>query len=179
VDQPFEPLKFKELMLYVAQRSLSDERFGSVKLNKILFFADVLAFANYGQPITAARYQKQPWGPTARALPPLVDELLRDGDAAMAPRAVFDYTRKALVPLRQPNLELFRGQEIAIVDAVIDSLRGQDAGEVSELTHALVGWKLAELGEDIPYEAVLVDDREATPEQIARGLELAERFDWP
>jgi hypothetical protein len=179
VDQEYDALKFKELVLHVALRSASDERFGQVKLNKILFYADFLAYAHFGEAITGARYQKGQWGPIAVPLVPVLDELLLHRDAAVVPRGYYGREQRVVVAARQPDLDRFRAREIALVDDVIDALRGKDASEVSELSHTLVGWKLAELGEDIPYETVFLEDRDPTPEEIERGLELAERFGWP
>src|SRR3954469_19633300 len=80
----FQRRKFKELMLYFSQRGLDDGLvIGSTKLNKLLFFADFRAFSEIGQPITGARYQKLEWGPAARELLPIRDELLKDGEAEL------------------------------------------------------------------------------------------------
>ena len=179
VDVAQDMVKFKELVLYISHRSSDDPGFGQVKLNKLLFFCDTMAFAHLGQPITGVRYQKQRLGPTARALPPVLNELLRDEEIVMVQRPYFTKTQRAVVPRRRARLDRFTGDEIALVEEVLGALHGKDASEVSYLSHALVGWKLAEIGEDIPYEAALLSDDPPSDEQVARGVELAERFNWP
>lgn len=55
VPQPtFDPAKFKALMLYAAEKSRGDPRFGAIKLNKILFFSDFLSYGLTGRAVTAA-----------------------------------------------------------------------------------------------------------------------------
>ncbi len=44
--------KLRELVLYIADKCEEDRTFGAVKLNKILFYADFISFAEYGEPIT-------------------------------------------------------------------------------------------------------------------------------
>lgn len=53
-------------MLYIAKRSLTDPYFGYVKLNKILFYADFVAYGELGKPITGATYIRNLYGPTPR-----------------------------------------------------------------------------------------------------------------
>ena len=75
----FQSRKFKELMLYFSQRGLDEGLvIGSTKLNKLLFFTDFRAYAELGSPVTGATYQRLQWGPAARQLLPMRDEMLRD-----------------------------------------------------------------------------------------------------
>ena len=71
--------KLRELILFVADRC-TEEEISDTLLNKVLFFSDAFALQQLGKPITGARYQKQPRGPTARALVPLRDEMIGNGD---------------------------------------------------------------------------------------------------
>nr|MBC8452856.1 DUF4065 domain-containing protein [Chloroflexota bacterium] len=54
----FSGRKFRELLLYVSERSKEDPRYGATKLNKILYYADFGAFRILGAPITGARYRR-------------------------------------------------------------------------------------------------------------------------
>src|ERR1700733_10925348 len=60
--------RFAELMLYVSEKCASDPKFGATKLNKILFYADFLAYAELGNSITGFEYQKLPHGPAPRRI---------------------------------------------------------------------------------------------------------------
>ena len=62
--------RFKELVLYVCEKCVADPRFGATKLNKILYFADFLAYAESGEPITGMEYRENLNGPARRRLLP-------------------------------------------------------------------------------------------------------------
>lgn len=51
--------KLRELVLYVCTASEGDESFGSVKLNKLLFYSDFLSYLQHGIPITGQEYQSR------------------------------------------------------------------------------------------------------------------------
>jgi hypothetical protein len=170
----FDSKKFQELVLYVADRSVDDPHFGATKLNKILFYSDFAAYASLGSPITGADYQKLEHGPAPRQYKPIERDLLLEGAAALTPVMRFTYTQQRLTALREPNLNLFSGEEIAIVDQVIGALRNANAAEVSERSHGTVGWRAASVNETIPYGAAfllaptpLTEDEEAVAQALA------------
>jgi hypothetical protein len=164
--------KLKELILYVAKRSFDDPFYGAVKLNKILFFSDFLAFKKLGKAITGHPYRKLDFGPAPVRLQEIRDELIRDGDAARQMTEIAGFRQDRLVHLRDPDLSQFNGDEIAIVDEMIDFLRNKTATEVSEFSHRFIGWQIARVGEVIPYETVYIVNREPTEAEKAYALTL-------
>lgn len=175
----FDEKKFKELILYASERLFDDPKFGATKLNKVLYFSDFLAFARLGKPITGATYQKLEKGPAPKQLLPARDALVDQGDAEYVERAYFrNYAQKRIIPQRAADLSLFAAEEIAIVDEVIEDLRDRSATEVSELSHASVGWRIARLGAEIPYESALLSDEPLSEEDVERGRALAREHGW-
>jgi hypothetical protein len=167
--------KFKELILYIAQKSEGDPTFGATKLNKILFFCDFLSYRAYGESITGQRYFKLPHGPAPRALLPVVKELEAEGACVKAKRSYFGRPQEPLFARREANIDIFKSRDIALVDTVVQQLRGNDASEVSNLSHEFIGWELADDQEDIPYETVFLGDPRKltlTEEEIQYGQEL-------
>lgn len=164
----FHEEKFKELLLYVATRCETNPRFGATKLNKVLFYADFLAFARWGSPITGARYQRLQWGPAPRQLPPMVQRLMRAGDAYIEPVG----RQKRLVAMRPPSLSCFTQVELDLVNEVIERLWNHTAVEVSDLSHEMVGWRAFATKEDIPYPTVFVSAQAPTEDDIewAQGI---------
>jgi len=150
----------KELILYIARKSEEDERFGAVKLNKILFFSDFLSYAETGKAITGQAYQKLDFGPAPNQLLPLRDAMVAAGHLAIQERKHFGYPQQRPIALREPDLTTFTGAEIELVNFVMEKLAGLSATEVSELSHRFSGWQLAETKEEIPYSVALL----ATPE---------------
>jgi len=147
----YDKNKLGELILYVALKCHADPNFGKVKLNKILFYADFNAYMKRGKSITEAVYKKREFGPCAHQFMPVVDTLEAAGRAAWQRASVGPHTQHRLVALEEPNLDLFAGGEVAIVDDVIEQLAGKTGTQISEESHELPGWRFAELGADIPY----------------------------
>lgn len=155
---PFNSEKFKELICYVAKQSEGDPSFGSIKLNKILFYADFAAYRDLGQPITGACYQKFREGPAPRELLAARDELIASGDVRVEERPYFTGVQKRIEvsERRVPDRELFEPNEVEIVDSVIRAFYGKTAREVSDFSHREPGWALAEDRETIPYETAWI-----------------------
>ena len=170
--------KLRELILYISQKCATDPTFGATKLNKILFFADFLAYANLGKAITNFDYQKLPQGPAPRRLVPVRDQMIADGELVIQQvRLLRGNVQKRTVNLRPPDLTIFSGDEIALVDEVIEALEGAKAEAVSELTHRMLGWKLVDEGESIPYNTIFLSNEPLTEAETQRGRELARLFD--
>lgn len=153
----FKREKFIELVLYVSERSETDPKFGETKLNKLLFYADFLAYRDLGRSITGARYQKLRFGPAAVAMKPIQDELIEKQQLVIRPGIRGGHEQKKPIALRDPDLSKFSGEEIALVDGVMKAFWDLDATQVSDLSHHEIGWRLGHLGEDIPYETVFVE----------------------
>lgn len=163
-DFTFEREKFVELVLYFSKRGIDEGLvIGSTKLNKLLFFSDFRAFAKLGEPLTGARYQRLEWGPAPRALLPVREELLGDGEVQF--RDSEDWNQ-VLEPLRDPDMSLFSDDERFIIDEVFDELRPFNATAASDYSHTKSpGWNAADDYEDIPYETARIST-ERPPEFV-------------
>lgn len=167
--------KFRELILYVTHCCADDSSFGDTHLNKVLFFSDAFAVQHLGEPITGARYQKLKWGPAARPLLPVRDEMVEEGvvEVAMVGR------RRVTRPLRKPATSMFSERQLELVDEVIALMRGKWAATVSDESHLnSPGWNLVEMNEDIPLESQLISRTPPPDRVLARGRELAVKFGW-
>jgi Protein of unknown function (DUF4065) len=166
--------KFKELVVFISQRCEGDPAFGATKLNKLLFYADFIAFLKTGKAITWHKYRRLENGPVPRRLVPIIRELETDGTIITVTRDHFGFQQKRTVARRDANLAAFSGEEIALVTKLIEEFWGQSAQSVSNESHEFIGWKIAEDGEDIPYEMALVRLEKPTPADmaVAEGLSL-------
>lgn len=171
--------KLRELILYVVNALADDRTFGSVKLNKVLFFADFLAYQDLGEPITDVEYMKLDHGPAPRRMLPVRDELFDEGAAAMDERTYLGHRQKRVIALREADLSRFSPDELKLVDEIIEACRGQSAAQVSELAHsAFVGWRVATRGETIPYTSVFLSTDEPTEEELENVDELIAERGW-
>ena len=180
-NHKFEEKKFRELLIYITATCENHSLFGAVKLNKVLFYSDFLAYKQLGKSITGADYLALERGPGPRRLVPIREDMIQKRDIAPDNRM----SQNRLVPLRDPDLSLFSAQEIAIVDKIIRRFKDENAGSVSELSHAFLGWKAARAeGEikntniSIPYETVFVKSPPLDEFEAAHGLDLAGKYGW-
>ena len=176
----FKSRKFKELILYFSKRGIDESLvIGSTKLNKLLFFTDFRAFAELGEPVTGARYQKLEFGPAARELLPVRNELLSDGEVRFRGHSDDDLS-DVLVPITEPNLEaVLSDEERRIADDVFVELRPYNATATSDYSHLKsAGWRVVDLHDDIPYESAFIVTDPPPVEAIELGRELAAKYDW-
>jgi hypothetical protein len=99
--------------------------------------------------------------------------MVRAGDLAVQPvKLVSGHTQHRSVNLREARLDLFTPWQIALVDSIIEKFWGFNADEVSDFSHKMVGWKIADPGESIPYESVFISAEALTEADIQRAKEL-------
>ncbi|CAN5789844.1 hypothetical protein BH23ACT11_BH23ACT11_29620 [soil metagenome] len=168
--------RLRELILYIADKCEYDRTFGAVKLNKILFFADFVSFAEYGESITGIRYKKYQQGPVPTALRSLRDEMESKGDIVLKKKEYHGRTQNRVISLREPDFDKFRARDIALVDKVIEMLWERNAVQVSEMSHNKA-WKNASEGEAIPYEASFVSDEPLTERDIIIAEEMIAEYE--
>ncbi len=169
--------KLAELILYISQKCATDPKFGAIKLNKILYLSDFLSFGNFGEPITGVEYQHLRLGPAPRRLVPVREALQSAGKLVVQNLPLRSGKKQTrTVNLTDPNLKLFSGREIALVDSVIEDLWNLDAEESSEFSHRFVGWKMTNEGENIPYGSIFISDEPLSPAEIFRGQQLAKEL---
>jgi hypothetical protein len=170
--------KLGELILLVAELSQDDPAFGDVKLNKLLFFSDFLAFTNLGRAITGVDYFKLEHGPAPRRMLPVRAELVRRGAVRTEQRGVA-YPRTVTVPLRPANRRLFSRRELDLVAEVVELFDHADATTISDISHRVsAGWNLVGLKEAIPYETALIVTEPPPLAALEFGRDLARQHGW-
>lgn len=177
LSRPDPDNRLKELILHIARQCEGDEAFGAVKLNKILFNADFTAYVKFGRPITGLEYFALEYGPAPRHLKPVLADMVRRKEAAFREDDFHGYRQRRTFALREADLSLFDGEEIALVDHIIRDWRDRTGTELSDASHRFIGWKVAAEGETIPYSVALVCRREPTKkeQEVAKRLEQSLR----
>ena len=160
-EQPFDKQKFKELVLYITEKCETDPSFGVTKLNKLLYYCDFMAYVELGKAVTGAGYQRREFGPAPKVLLPLRSEMASEGSLYIREVSKYGYQQKRPMALRSADLAAFSGEEIALIDTIIDACWDMDASQISEMSHRDIGWQLAQDGETIPYETAFIVSIEA------------------
>lgn len=153
--QTFDQAKFNELVHYICHKSDKD-MLGAVKLNKILWFSDTLNFLSWGSSITGETYKKRQLGPVPHHIMHSLEQLEQEGFLSITEKPAYGYTKREYVSLKSPNIDIFKSHEISLIDEVIETItKNHTATSISELTHDDI-WEMAEIGETIPYETIMV-----------------------
>jgi hypothetical protein len=164
--------KLKELIIYISSMMEKDEVFGVTKLNKILFRADFTAYVQLGKAITGVQYFALYNGPAPRPMKRLLEMMRKNREIVFREEQYMGGTQQRIIPLRQANLTKFSTNELDLIFRVIHHYWGKSGTTMSNESHEFLGWSLARLQETIPYYVALIGDRDPTPDEINRGLEL-------
>jgi hypothetical protein len=148
--------KLRELIVYLAQRSAEDPRFGRVKMAKLLFFCDFAAAADLGESITGACYRKKPHGPLADEELLALRDLRDSGSIDVQEVNVFGHAQKHIVAWRDADISWLTPAQHELIDSMIERHWDDDAKTLSELSHEFPGWALAGMNDPIPYYTVFI-----------------------
>jgi hypothetical protein len=165
----------RELILYISDQCEEDKGFGLTKLNKILYFADFMSYARYGEPITGVSYIKLPKGPVPQPMLAVRKQMEADLEILIRLRDYHGYPQHRVIALREANLEKFKPRDIALIDSVIRKLADETAAEVSARSHGRA-WRAVRNHERIPYNAVFISDEGITEEDRALTAELFPQY---
>jgi hypothetical protein len=164
--------KLRELIIYIATLSAQDPNFGATKLNKLLFYADFLAYQRFGKAITAQEYQALPQGPVPKHLKPVMEKMKRAGDLREERRKYGRFQQIRPVTARTADLSKFSGPEVDLVRDVVQRFWNLNATQISNESHLFLGWQIGIQGETIPYSTVLIGSRKPTEAERKKGRAL-------
>lgn len=77
------------------------------------------------------------------------------------------FPQKKVIPLCEPKLDKLNGEEMKIIDRVINRLSAMSAYQVSEYSHEDLPWKATEDGKEINYELVFYRNQKHAVSQTA------------
>lgn len=172
-----KPAKLKAIVHHVIATT-DPARLGSVRLNKILWYADTISYRTDGHPITGETYVKRPRGPVAKHMLKVLGDLEHDNAIAIRRQSKFGKEMNAYMALTEANTGALTPDELALVDEVRDVIcNAHTADSISALSHDQV-WEAANLGEIIPLSASLVADAgEPTDEMLKWAASVVARYE--
>lgn len=161
VPVPPDPTKMKELILHVATVCASDPHCGAVKLAKILFYADFLAYLKRGRSITGQPYFAIKAGPAPQQYLPISEEMKEAGEIEFQESDVgFGNPMVRVRALRKADLSKLTSEDLETVSEVIIKTKKLTGGQLTKRAHAFKGWEVAwNKGNrtPIPYAWALLD----------------------
>lgn len=146
--------KFKALVHHVVSSCDDPNRLGAIRLNKILWFADSIAYRQQGASITGETYVKRQHGPVPKHILATLRELQDEGAILVSEKeTVFGHKMRHFHSLKKPSDELFSPMEIQVVDILLKEIcTNHTASSISDVSHDQV-WDAANMGEEIPFFA--------------------------
>ena len=169
--------KFKALVHHVVSSCDDPNKLGAVRLNKILWFCDALAFRMHGVPMTGEKYVKRQFGPVPKTILRTLDELKEDGAILVRDKpSPLGGKIRHFISLSEPSDSVFSTQEQALIEAVLEQIcENHTANSISSITHDQV-WEAANIGEEIPFEATLASiPGELTDDVLKWGAGVVDR----
>jgi Protein of unknown function (DUF4065) len=178
--------KFKELVVYLcaASERAGDEGFGMVKLNKLLYRADFEAYRLLGHPITGETYEKQEFGPVARDLPIILDELGAAGRLRWQFIPSGPHTRKVPTVTDDPDavadMGAFPSDEREVIESALRELAVYGGKGASEWSHEeSAGWKAApEYGRAISYASAFISTEPFSEQDLDHVRKFLRKQSW-
>ena len=169
-----------ELILFISQKSVDDTRFGAVKLNKLLFYSDALAYAKWGASITGTEYWNQREGPVPKRFVQVRNQLMEESPQALAIQSIdipgLRNPQVRTIALRTPKLGEFRGDRLLLVEDVVRQYWNFTGTELSNKSHLEWGWKLTSREDTVDLSTILLSPLADQPNkhEQKRALELLE-----
>jgi len=145
--------KFKEVLLYILNKVGSKENIGETVIYKLFYFIDFNYYEKYEEQLVGATYIKNTHGPTPTEFKKIVDKMEGE-DLTKCKTKYFTFQQTKYLPLRKPDMTLFKAIEVEVIDDVLNKLSDKNAKEISEYSHKDVPWLTTKDGEQINYEAV-------------------------
>jgi hypothetical protein len=179
MKKEFDKEIFKEMILYISERCKDKANFGSIHLNKILHYSDLLWYGHTGESISGETYLREKHGQVSKHLVEVRDELIREGFLEIVERPYFDYIQKRPVVKREVEFVKLSKEQREFIDTIIAELVDLTATYISEkIAHEDLSWQYLNNGEEIPYESVFFRRKNSlTEEDIAWANQEIEEYE--
>lgn len=152
--EKFNTEKFESLILYIAERCSGFPQFGKTVFYKLLYFSDFDFYEMKEKLLTGELYRKIDCGPAPTHFKETVEKLIKEKRLQKVRSEYHGFPQEKFFPLDKPNLSLFDGEEIKIIDSVIDKLGHLDANQISDYSHNDVPYQATKEKDIIDYELV-------------------------
>jgi transcriptional regulator with XRE-family HTH domain len=161
--------KFKEVLIYILNKVGAKPNIGETVIYKLLYFIDFDYYEKYEEQLVGATYLKNKYGPTPLEFRKIVEQMKAKRQIIEVKDKYFEYPQKKYLPLRKPDVGILKGNEMEVVDDVLDRLSNMSARQISNYSHNDVPWLTTDEGKVIEYEAVFY----RTPDYSVREYDEA------
>lgn len=144
--------KFKQVLLYILQKTAGKPNVGETVLYKLLYFADFDFYEQFETHLTGAEYRKLPYGPVPQKLGSILESMINDGTLQRINTEYHGFPQKRYIPLQKPDMSELSASELSVIEQVVHQYADWSAKKISEHSHKDLPWKASKEGEVIDYE---------------------------
>lgn len=148
----FQIDKFKNILLYILERTAGKPNVGETVLYKLLYFADFNYYELYEEHLSGAKYRKLPFGPVPQRLDTIMAQMIEKNLIQRLKSDYHGYPQTRYIPLVKPDLTLLKASEKEVMDKVIAQFSDWSAAAISTYSHKDMPWLASKDGEEIDYE---------------------------
>lgn len=134
VDSP----KYKNLILYLAQKIGAQPNVGETVFYKLLYFTETLSLARNNKVIVGEKFYKMQYGPVPASFKPITEEMISANELDKVQGKYFTYMQTKYLP-RIVSTGL-ADNEVEIVNEIVERLGSKTATELSDLSHKDAPW---------------------------------------
>lgn len=134
---------------------------GKVKLAKLLFLADAIAYQNFKKTITGKDYIKLPLGPVPEDFDVELSEMEDKKLISKSPRYPYLNGQEFYINRESACMDVFTQKEKAILNEVLAIFHEKYTKELVEISHKLLPWDIIDIGEKISFELYGLSNEEA------------------
>ena len=147
--------KFKEVLLYVLEKTVGKPNVGMTVLYKLLYFIDFDYYEKNEKQLMGLTYFKNTHGPAPREFAKVVEGMKKEGLLEEIKSRYFQYEQKKFLPRKQADLSVLENSdELAMINDVLARYSDKTASDISRISHNDMPWAAAKNGEDLKYEHV-------------------------
>lgn len=164
-------LKYKNLILYLAQEVGARPNVGETVFYKLIYFIETLARAKFGTGIANENFCKMQYGPVPTSFRAITDDMINSNELDKMTGRYFTYRQTKYLPRIKPSG--FTDAEQGVIDHIIDVLGDKSATELSDLSHRDAPWIKAANGEIVNLSLTTetdVDWREKMGRPLTSGV---------
>lgn len=148
--------KLKNAILYILEKCGGKPNLGETVLYKLLYFIDFDNYELYGEPITKINYLKWQFGPvpSIKDYNPVISEMIKDGQLKIISQDYYGLTQKRYIALKNCEINVFKPNELKIMDSVFNRLSDMSANQIENYVHGDAPWQIAGEKQFIDYNLV-------------------------
>lgn len=141
-------IDFKSInvILYI----LNKVKLNRTQLMKYLFAIDFLNYKLFNKSISEFKYAHATYGPIVNDQDALINLLIKQDYIKL--ESSFIDNSMLFVPLQKADLSNFSEQEINVLNKIINNFKGLSANELTDWSHAFIGWIKTKDGEIIDFK---------------------------